>query len=71
MHNKIKDEILKHITDETCNDVLKRTFIISALEHYSELIMENGRPESHGNGIVSDILWYDIASYFNNLFQKD
>jgi hypothetical protein len=40
---------------------LCQIFILEAIRFYSGIIIENGKPEDDGEGLISKLAWYDIA----------
>lgn len=56
-------EFLGEIISKGPYETLSEAFVIESIRHYSNVILQNERPTEHGNGVVSQIEWYNIAEF--------
>lgn len=51
--------------------VLAQVFPIEALRYYSELVSGQPKPTEAGNGLVSPIVWHNIATDVNKALKEN
>ena len=52
------------------NDAMSEIFVIEAIRYYSELILQNNRPLTPGDGLYNQQTWWDTAAHSHEFLER-